>query len=116
MSARNEIKQRDLQPCRLCGHGVMHAGDISFHRITIERFVVNVGAVQRAHGLELQIGALAQFMGPDEPMARTADELRTTAFVCQPCALALQLSVFELAERIATGDAVRVQSARDGGA
>jgi hypothetical protein len=112
MSAPNAIKQRDLQPCRLCGRGVMHAGAVTFHRVTVERFVVNVPAVRRQHGLELMVGPLAQFMGPDRDLAQSHDDLRHMALVCETCAAALQLSVFELTERLQTREAVT----RDGGA
>lgn len=112
MTGPQTIKQRDLQPCRLCGHGVMHSGDIAFHRVTIERFVVHVAAVKRQHGLEMMLGPVAAHMGPDEDLARTHPDLCQTALICQPCAIALQLSVFQLAERLAAGLPARVAGAR----
>lgn len=95
------LKQGDMQPCRLCNRGVMHAGGMAFHRVTIERFVIMLPAVRRQHGLELQIGSLARHIGPDEDMARSAPELRTTALICDSCAIEVQLSLFRFAERLA---------------
>jgi len=50
----------------------MHNGDRFFYRVKIEQFVVDMGAVQRQHGLEMSMGAtasLAQIIGPDEDIA-----------------------------------------------
>lgn len=105
------VKQRDLQPCRLCGRGVMHAGSVTFHRVTIERFVVNLPAVRRQAGLEAMMCsagdpfgvAVAQVLGPNEDMARTLPELRQQAWICGPCAVAFDSNLFDLAERIERG-------------
>lgn len=106
------LKQADLQPCRLCGKGVMHNNDVTFHRVTIERFVVNLPAVRRQHGLETMFTsagdmrgvAIAQVMGPNENMAQTLPELRQTGFVCEPCAMKFdRQSLFELGERLEQG-------------
>ncbi|RAI43948.1 hypothetical protein CH341_11545 [Rhodoplanes roseus] len=65
----------------------MHAGAITFFRISIERLVVDLGAVRRQHGLELQIGALAQHMGPDEDIAKPLLPA-VAGLVCESCAMA----------------------------
>ncbi|WP_170149580.1 hypothetical protein, partial [Rhodoplanes roseus] len=81
------MKQREFTKCLRCGKGVMHAGAITFFRISIERLVVDLGAVRRQHGLELQIGALAQHMGPDEDIAKPLLPA-VAGLVCESCAMA----------------------------
>ncbi len=56
------LKQRDLRKCAWCRRGVMHGNSIVFYRITISRYVVDLGAVQRQHGLEQFLGNAA-FLG-----------------------------------------------------
>lgn len=82
------MKQRELHKCCLCGKGVMHAHDVSFFRVQIERFVIDLGAVQRQHGLEQMLGGhagIAAAMGPDEDVAKPLDRVNN-AIVCEPCA------------------------------
>lgn len=89
------MKQRELTKCLRCGEGMMHAGSITFFRVRIERFVVDLDAVRQQHGLELQIGALATHMGPDRdlavPLGPPAEGL-----VCEPCVVGQAPELFEL--------------------
>ncbi len=82
------FKHSDIQKCLLCREGIGHAGDFRFHRMTLESFQIDVGAVRRAHGLELQMGghaALANLMGPDEDLAKALDEKPLSFIVCDTC-------------------------------
>ena len=96
------LKQKDLTGCVICGKGVAHDQNILFYRVRIERYGLDVRAVQRAVGLELVMGGspLAQVMGPDEDLA-----IRIASYdglVCQPCALDLSpCSVALLTEKMA---------------
>ena len=54
-----EIRRRQLEKCATCGAGLMENGGITFMRVRLERFVFNVGAVSRRHGLELAAGDTA---------------------------------------------------------
>lgn len=79
----------------------MHSGDFLFYRIKIERFGVDIKAVQRQHGLELMTGspALAHILGPDEDIAIPVDE-PDEALVCDECAMET-MPLAALHERIA---------------
>ncbi len=98
------LRRKDLKMCGLCGKGVMHDNNIMFHRITLERFLVDVGAVQRQHGLEMSMGGdamagIAQIMGPDEDLAKRVGE-PDTAIICDECAMDMTC-LAEIHERIA---------------
>lgn len=68
----------------------MHAGSVVFLRVTVERCGIDVGAVQRAHGMELILGGgqagavLADVLGPNDAIAKALDSVREV-FVCQQC-------------------------------
>lgn len=90
MSDRAGMKHRDFKPCLLCGKGVMHAGGPTFFRMRLERFMVDLGALRRANGLEQMMGGnalLANVMGPDEDLAKRIDEEAKDVLICEPCAL-----------------------------
>jgi hypothetical protein len=82
------MKQRDFTKCLGCGKGVAHAGHIAFYRIKLEHMIINPRAVQRQHGLEMMIGALAAHMGPDEDLAQAVGT-PINGLVCQSCALGI---------------------------
>lgn len=82
------IKQREIETCVRCCKGVGHSGGLMFYRVGIERFVIDPGAVQRAHGLEQLLGGnahLAQVMGPDEDIAKQV--WRHEFLLCDDCAM-----------------------------
>lgn len=81
---------------------------ITWYRVTVEMLVADLGAIRRQTGLEMMIGPLAAFMGPDEDMATSA--WKTTALVCLKCAthlplLALAEAVHSKAEKAAAAQA-----------
>jgi hypothetical protein len=84
------LKRRDIKPCALCGKGVMHGGQITFYRLTLDRYVVDMHAIERQHGLEQFMGspAIAHAMGPDEDLAKQLPEGAGPVLVCQWCAMA----------------------------
>ena len=82
------MKQSELKKCALCGLGMMHAGVPIFYRVTLERFCVDVSALQRRHGLELMLSGnavLAAVMGPNEDIAKSLDD-NVTLLICMDCA------------------------------
>jgi len=87
-----EFRRRNLVPCALCGKGVMHDGSPIFYRVRVEQLVVDIGAVQRRHGLEQFFGGggvgaeLAQAMGADEPIAKPLSSI-FEALLCQSCSM-----------------------------
>jgi len=87
MSTSTKLRRAEITACFACGKGVAHAGDICFYRVSLQQFVLDPSAIQRQHGLEMQIGnaALAQIMGPDSPLAQSTDEQKTS-LLCQQCA------------------------------
>lgn len=67
----------------------MHSGIPIFFRVRIERMAVNMGAVQRQHGLELMLGGhavLANVMGPNEDLAVELGDA-VTAILCIDCSI-----------------------------
>lgn len=95
------MKERELRKhakCDLCGKGIGHTGLPLFWRITVERFGINMPAVQRQTGLAMMIGGpLASIMGPDEDMAQSVMEAATLT-VCESCATDKALPVAALPE------------------
>lgn len=82
------MKRTEIGKCALCGHGVMHDGNIIFYRVSIQTFGIDLRAVQRAAGLEQFLGgnaAIAHAMGPDEDLAIAVHDPETALF-CLPCA------------------------------
>lgn len=82
------LKQSDLKPCAACERGVCHSNDITFYRLTVERFVVMTNAVKRQHALEQYMGnaAIAAALSPDEDMAKRIGD-GDTITLCEKCAL-----------------------------
>lgn len=93
------MKRNEIQKCCLCNQGVMHSRQITFTKLMIERFVVNLGAVQRQHGLEMMLGGaafIAQTMGPDEDLAEGTGP--KTLLVCDQCGINRSVPVLQLNE------------------
>jgi hypothetical protein len=59
-----------------------------FFTIRIERYVLNLRAIQQQHGLELMLGnpTLAHAMGPDRDIANRV-ERKKAKIVCMACAM-----------------------------
>ena len=95
-----EQELRQAAVCGLCHRKVLESGIPLFYRIRIERHGINLGAVQRQAGLEMQLGnsvRLAQVMGPDEEMTRPMMEpIEFT--VCEECSTNQRHCVARLAE------------------
>ena len=87
------LTRRQITPCVMCGHGLMHDGALSFYRVRIDSLLADVGAIKRRQGFELMMGSvlLAEVMGPDENLAVAAS--REEALVCLSCALRYPLLV-----------------------
>lgn len=82
------MKQSDIKQCVGCGEGVMHDNQMTFYTVKITQWVVDLGAVQRQHGMEQMMGqaaALAQVMGPNEDIAKPL-EAEKDVWVCGWCA------------------------------
>jgi len=87
MAEPNAKKQDEITKCAICGNGMAHTGTVVFYRVTLETFGLDAGAIQRAHGLELQMGAaapLAQLLGPPGDIFQQLDEKQM--LVCMDCA------------------------------
>ena len=83
------LKRDELKHCALCNRGVMHDNNISFYRITIQQFLIDVRAVQQQAGLELMMGghaAIAHALGPDANLAKAPCPAQSH-LICQECAL-----------------------------
>lgn len=83
----NERYLRKHAVCSLCEEPIGHTGLPLFWRVTVERFGLDMRAVQQQDGLAAMLNspALAQIMGPDREMAKAMmDPVVLT--VCELCA------------------------------
>ena len=93
-----EAELRQHATCSLCSKPIGHTSLPLFWKVTVERFGIDMQAVQRQHGLGLMIGApLAAVMGPDETMARAVMEPKVLT-VCEACACEHSAPVAALSE------------------
>lgn len=92
MQTQSTLKQKELRElavCAACRKRIGHTGLPLFYRVTIERFGVDLRAVQRQGGLEQMLGnvVLAQVMGPDDEMAKAVmDPVQVS--ICESCSTA----------------------------
>lgn len=108
-SLRPSVKRDEIQKCTGCDRGVMHSNQITFERVTLERFLVMTDAVRRQHGLELMIGspAIAAVLGPDEDLAKRVGDA-DQVWLCDQC---LTMTVGELIERLAAREEIAAVNA-----
>lgn len=95
------MKQSDIKSCMSCGEGVMHDRQMTFYTVDVTHWIVDIGAIQRQHGLEQHMGhgaALAQILGPDEDIAKSMESVKNI-WVCQLCANTERMS--EIIDRAA---------------
>lgn len=91
-----EAELRTHATCSLCSKPIGHTRLPLFWKVTIERFGIDMQAVQRQHGLGLMVGAqLASVMGPDETMAKPVMDPKVLT-VCENCACARRMPVAEM--------------------
>lgn len=96
-----EKELREVAKCIECGKAFGHTGLPLFWRVTIERYGVDMQAVNRQQGLTMMLGGnamLAQFMGADDEMAKLITSDSVT--LCEECAMK-ELNIAWLAEKAA---------------
>ena len=84
--ATKPLDVSELQKCALCDRGMMHGGAIHFYEANIGQCVVNVGNLQRMHGLEQMMQgnvALARVFSPDNTVALRLPTKRV--LICADC-------------------------------
>ena len=82
------MKQKEIQPCAVCGKGVMHDNLMTFYRVKLDYMIVNLPAIQRQTGLEMMLGGnamIAHAMGRDEDIAIPLHE--QSFLLCFHCAM-----------------------------
>lgn len=81
-----EAELRNHTHCNLCHRKIGECGIPLFWRVTVERFGVDLQAVQRQDGLGQFLGstAISGAMGPDEDMAKPMMD-PVTLTVCETC-------------------------------
>jgi len=97
------MKRRELRPCDGCGKGLMHDNCIVFYHARVAQFVGDLRAIERAMGMEMLMHgnvALAEFMGPDDDLARKIVE--HDSMLCLECATTK--TVAELIEKLNDSD------------
>ena len=83
------MKQNEIENCANCGKGLMHNNQIHFYRMNIEQLIFDMGAISRAHGMELMMGnaaPLAQIMGPNDDIAKPLSKPKTV-LLCACCGM-----------------------------
>lgn len=115
------MKRNEIQPCALCGKGVMHDGNIMFTKVRLERFVVDLKAIERRHGLETFFGGgqggavLAGVMGTDDDLAVSVDD-GVEVLICDPCSMQPSCLAYvheQISERKATAEAKTAAAAAE---
>lgn len=105
-----ERELREHATCSACGQKIGHTGVPLFATVTVNRYMVNMRALQRQQGLTMMLGGeavLAQVMGPDEDMAKVLNTSELT--LCSDCVMKPQ----DLSELIATDDESGVKPLSD---
>jgi len=94
-----ETELRKHATCTLCRNPTLASGLPLFWRVTVERFGVDMRAVQRQAGLGAFLGhaGLAAVMGPDEDMATPMTEPEVVT-VCETCGVQSVFPISALAE------------------
>ncbi len=88
------FKREDLgnHKCCVCHQGVAHGGGITFYRLSVERFMLDVQGIRQTAGLEMHFGGgqagavLANIMGADPDIAQPLTDKPITLFMCEDCA------------------------------
>ncbi len=95
-----ELELRKHATCSLCGNKIMASGIPLFWRVTVERFGVDLRAIERQQGRAMMFNGnatLAHIMGPDEDMAKPFMP-PVVLTVCEPCALSPDRHLAELVQ------------------
>lgn len=84
------FQRRDITPCAVCGHGIMHNNPTGiFWRVWAERLMVDRAAVGRAAGLEQMFGGNAALADVFSPERSFANQIQPAAsmLICEPCVI-----------------------------
>ena len=86
-----EAELRKYATCSLCHCKILQAGIPLFWRVTIERFGIDLRAMQRQIGLGMMLNPqLAMVMGPDEDLAGPMMD-KVVLTVCEECACSREI-------------------------
>ncbi len=98
MEKRDEMKEMELRKhavCSICGKKIGHTGLPLFWVVEFKRYGINLDALKKQDGLTAMLAghaALANLMGPDEPMAECIAEAKLT--FCEKCAADEEIGPF----------------------
>lgn len=82
-----EAELRKHTTCSLCEKKILSNGGLPlFWRVTVERFGLDMSALQRQQGLSMLVGspAVASVMGPNEDLAKPIQKPAVLT-VCEKC-------------------------------
>jgi hypothetical protein len=97
------MKEAELRAAAICAHCKKKIGEARvplFYRVTINRHMLDLPALQRQNGLAMMLGGngrLASVMGPDEEMTENLMNHAHAITICENCSTE-QICVAQLAE------------------
>lgn len=94
-----ESELRKNANCSLCGNKILETGIPMFWKVSVQRYGIDLGAVQRQQGLTMMMGGnaeIASVMGPNEDLAKPFDEIVELS-ICEECCTR-EVCVAQLAE------------------
>lgn len=94
-----EKELRELCTCAICNRKIGETKNPCFFKVTLERHMLNLRAIQRQQGLAMMLGgnaAIAAVMGPDDEMTDVVYPAKTI-MVCDGCATK-DIMLWQLAE------------------
>jgi len=100
-----EAKANEIQKCALCDLGVMNSHVPVFYTVKVDRMCIDMQAVKEQQALSVLVGneEIASVMGPNRSIAKRIADGKEV-WVCQNCALSLDLCVGEMSERFGDTD------------
>ena len=95
------MELRKFANCGVCDNKILSSGIPMFWRVTLERFGVEMKAVDRQQGLTMFMGGsalLANVMGADEEMTTSMLDQPIRFTVCEKCA-GENISLYQMMDR-----------------
>lgn len=96
MSTLKGMRQSEIEPCAACGRGMGHSNQMIFYKLEARHMLLDVAAINRAHGMEQMMGGgsfgamVQQTLGRDEDLANEVSN--HSICVCLECSIKYSLA------------------------